>query len=376
MKKNNKNDGICENIQTKCVMDQSHKIGNAFGKEVVDISRKKVFRRSFLKKAVCSLALGVPMLSRSIQAKEESLSRFRLGDTFALDENNVRFYSRQIKEPMKIMILADTHLFMDDQRGEPFTSFSCRMAKAYNHTKHYLTKASTDPSTSFVKSLEYAKNSKKYDAVTLLGDIVSFPSEAGIEWASQKLKESGLPWYYISGNHDWHYEGMPGTEKDLRAEWTKKRLSPLYQGNNPLGYAVDVKGIRLVMLDDSIYEILPEQLAFFKKQVAEGVPMILMMHIPMYAPGRSVGFGCGHPEWSETTDKNWKVERRPHWPVNGHSAVTMEFYKTVFNAPNLLGIFAGHVHRQYLDVINGKPQFVVPTNSNQGFMTAEFIPVK
>lgn len=372
MKKNN----IKGSSPKKCVMGQIQKLMNDSQTEGSVALPKKLIRRSFLQRTACTLAFGVPMLSQPIKAEEETLSPFKLRDTFALDENNVRFYSCKIKERMKIMILADTHLFMDDKRGEPYTSFSGRMAKAYNHTRHYLTNAPTDPATSFEKSLEYAKMSKQYDAVALLGDIVSFPTEAGIEWVNRKLKESSLPWYYISGNHDWHYEGKPGSEKDLRAEWTKKRLSPLYQGHNPLAYAVDVKGIRLVMIDDSIYEILPEQLEFFKKQAAEGVPMILMMHIPMYAPGRSVGFGCGHPGWSADTDKSWKIERRPRWPQNGHTAITMEFYKTVLNTANLLGIFTGHIHRQFLDVINGKPQFVVPTNSNQGFMTAEFIPMQ
>ncbi len=296
-------------------------------------------------------------------------------DSFMVEGQHVIFYSAKIKKKTNVMVLADTHLFMDDQRGEPFKSYSDRMSKAYNHTKHFQTNEPTNPAECFVNTLEFAKQKDHCDAIALLGDIFSFPSERGVEWASQKLNACGLPWFYISGNHDWHYEGMTGSEKNLRAEWTKKRLSPMYQGRNTLAYSVDLPGVRLVMIDDSTCEILPEQLDFFKKQILENVPMVLMMHIPLYAPNRSLGFGCAHPRWNAKNDKNWKIERREHWPEKGHSAVTMEFYHDVFTAPNLLGVFAGHLHVPAFDSINGKPQFVVPANYSQNYMIAEFVPL-
>ncbi|MDO5580623.1 MAG: metallophosphoesterase [Planctomycetia bacterium] len=341
-------------------------------------------RRKFLQGTICSSALaltGMESAARSNQIASDatpSAEKDSLGtksfNAFELDENRVRFYSDKIKKKTNILILSDTHLFMDDKRGESYRSFSARMAKAYNKTSHYRTRKQTNPCESFAGTLDYAAKSKTFDAIVVLGDLVSFPSEAGIDWACKKLNSCGVPWYYISGNHDWHYEGMPGSEKELRTEWTQKRLSPLYQGHDPMAYSVDLPGVRLILIDDSIYEILPEQLDFFKRQVREGVPMILMMHIPLYAPGRSVGFGCGHPDWNADHDLNWKIERRPQWPKNGHSDITMEFYRTVFTASNLAGIFTGHTHKQTLDVVNGKPQFAVTANAQGGFMTAEFLP--
>ncbi len=370
--------------QPKKLRQSENQINRNGSKKMSAVSRRQMICASFAAGAGIWAASGSRSeAASSIQTASNSKSA-SLGDngrsdhcfdTFSYDGEKVCFYSSKIKKRTRIMILSDTHLFMDDLRGEPFRQFSGRMSNAYNHTEHFKTKRPTDPRESFEKSLLLAKKSGDINAIAILGDLVSFPTEAGIEWACRKLNECGLPWFYISGNHDWHYEGMTGSEKDLRAQWIQKRLLPLYQGRDPLACYADLPGVRLVMIDDSIYEILPEQLEFFKQRVDDGVPMVLMMHIPLFAPGRSVGFGCGHPDWNAETDRNWKIERRERWPEKGHSAVTMEFYRSVFTAPNLLGVFAGHIHRASLDVINGKPQFVVPGNFNQAFMTADFLPV-
>ncbi len=293
--------------------------------------------------------------------------------SFAVDANHVRFFSSAVRVPLKIMVIGDTHLFLDDARGEPFTSYSGRMAKAYNKTKHFKTGGPTHPQESFEKALAFAKESRVH-LLALVGDVFSFPSEAAIDWAYARLKTAGVPYLYIAGNHDWHYEGMEGSETALRTEWTAKRLKTLYQGQHPLMAVCEINGVRFVAIDDSTYEILPEQLAFFRDQVASGLPLVLLMHIPLYAPGRDVGFGCGHPEWGAKRDKNWEIERRPKWPEAGHTPVTRAFRREVFAAPNLLGIVAGHTHQQSLDCINGVPQFVTEANANGAFLSAEFLP--
>ena len=135
----------------------------------------------------------------------------------------------------------------------------------------------------------------------------------------------------------------------------------------------EINGIRFVTLDNSVYEILPEQLTFFREQVKTGKPLILFVHIPLYAPGRSMGFGCGNPKWGWEADKSFELERRPKWPKTGHTTTTMDFHKEVFAATNLLGIFAGHTHKQSLDVVNGIPQFVTVANAMGGFMEIDFL---
>ena len=329
-------------------------------------------RRGFLKAACGAAALPLSGCAHRQPLKASPVPR-TVG-SFALDGNRARFCSAALREKVKVVAIGDTHLHQDDARGEPFRAYSGRMAKAYDQTKHVQTGATTTPQESFERALAMAKE-RRVDLLALAGDIFSFPSEAAIEWARARLEASGVPYLYVSGNHDWHYEGLPGAEAALRAEWAERRLKPLYQGRPPLMAAADVKGVRFVAIDDSTYEILPEQLAFFREQVASGKPLALVMHIPLYAPGRDVGFGCGHPAWGAARDRNWEIERRPRWPEAGHTATTLAFRREVFASPNLLGVFAGHTHQQTLDCIGGTPQFVVSANAGIGFLEAEFLPL-
>jgi len=293
---------------------------------------------------------------------------------FTVDGPRVRFRRQDVAERLRVTVVGDTHLFRDDARGEPFQTYSRRMAGAYNQTQHVHKGETTHPQQGFEEVLRQAPDDDS-DLFVMVGDIVSFPSEAAVEWVQQRVEAAGIPFIYVAGNHDWHYEGMPGSSADLRATWTGQRLAPLYQGNDPLMAAYDVKGVRFVAIDDSIYGILPEQLAFFREQVAGGLPLVLLMHIPLYAPGRGISFGCGHPQWGADTDRNWQIERRPRWPATGHSATTFAFHREVFGAANMLGVFAGHIHHQSLDCVNGVPQFVAHANACGGYLTAEFLPL-
>lgn len=295
--------------------------------------------------------------------------------SFSLNRTKLRIFHPSVKKRLRVMVIADTHSSRDDVRGEPFRKYSARMAKAYQRNRHFLTGKTMSCEESFEHTVALTKKNK-VDLLLLAGDILSFPSEAGVEWVREVLKKAGLPFLYTAGNHDWHYEGTEGPLADLRTEWIRKRLLPLYQGENPLAHAREVNGVRFLAIDNSTYEILPEQLAFFRSEAARGKPMVLMVHIPLYMPGRSVGFGCGHPKWGAASDRNHQLERRPKWPANGHSETTMAFHREVVGNSNLLAIFAGHLHTASVDVHGHSPQFVAEANFRGGFLQVSIEPPK
>ena len=330
-------------------------------------------RRSFIHRTTLLGGIGLSPFSFGFSSNKNDLLQSNVYVT--MDQEKVSFYAEKIKENIKVVHIADTHLFMDDDRGIPYTEFSNRMAKAYNQTTHFKTREKTTPMECFEKTLAYAKEVNA-DAITLVGDIFSFPSELAIEWVNSKLEATGIPYIYVAGNHDWHYEGMSGKLDTLRDTWIDNRLLSLYQGNNPLMAAYDIKGIRFLAIDNSTYEINDEQLAFFSEHAASGMPLVLLVHIPMYAPGKGISFGCGNPNWNAFTDRNYKLERRPRWPKDGHSKTTFNFYDEVFNSPNLLGIFTGHIHKNSIEIINGKPQIVSDDNASGGYLDIDFLNLK
>lgn len=213
-----------------------------------------------------------------------------------MDKNQVQIYTKAEIKPTRIFHITDTHLALEDEREIPFKTYSERMGNAYKINKHFETSEEITCVQSFERTLQKAKD-QKADFLALTGDIFSYPSEAAIEWAFQKLQETGIPFGYIAGNHDWHYEGMQGNSSQLRETWAIERLKSLYRGNQYLFGHYDINGVRMVFIDNSTYEIVPEQLEFFKEQISSGMPMILYMHIPLYMPGRSLGYGCANPQW-------------------------------------------------------------------------------
>lgn len=286
---------------------------------------------------------------------------------FATLGESLRFTVPSLKHSLRFMVVGDSHLTIDDARGEPFTQYSGRMAKAYLSALHFRTHKPIVSPQGFEFALAEARR-LKVDFLALVGDIVSFPTEAGVEYVMKRLSESGLNWMYVAGNHDWHYEGLPGTEIALRDEWTRRRLAPLYQGAHPLMASRVVKGVRFVFIDDSTYEILPEQLAFWRAEAAKGEPVALCMHIPLYMPGYGPReAGCGHPEWGAKVDPYWHIERRPQWPER-HTETTMAFREAVVSTPNLLGVFTGHIHRQMFAFDRGKVQCVTAANADGSYL--------
>ena len=263
---------------------------------------------------------------------------------------------------------------MSDEREEPFRQYSKRMASAYHRTKHFQTGKETNPEAAFKATVELAKQ-RGADVIALAGDILSYPSERGVEFLTEVLGASGIPYYYTCGNHDWHYEGMEGHRLKLRDEWRGKRLMPLFGDNNPAIYGVEIKGVRLVFVDSSTYDILPEQLEFMQREVKDGKPFIMMQHIPMYAPSRPFGYGIGHPDWGAATDNGYELERREQWPEEGHQPIDYEFYDLVTTAPNLLATFAGHVHTFGTDIINGRPHFTVGANFQAAYYEVLVMPM-
>lgn len=321
--------------------------------------------------SVSSLSLGIPQFLKASGNKEVDKAKNR--GSFSLDGNVLRFTHPEIREAFSVTMIADTHLFQDDSRGTPYLQFSGRMAKAYNETRHFQSGETINPKIGFEQALFKAQEEKS-SLIALVGDIFSFPSEAAIEWVYQKMEACGIPYLYTAGNHDWHYEGMEGTLDYLRDSWISNRLSKFYKGRNPMCQVLEIYGVKFVFLDNSTYEIKQQQLDFLRDSLMEEKPTVILVHIPLYAPGRSVWFGCGHPDWNAANDINYELERRPPWRENGHTEITREFYNAVFASHNIIGILAGHIHNQSVDIINGIPQIVTESNAEGGYLQVHFTP--
>ena len=307
-------------------------------------------RRDFLGGLAGALALGGCRSPHGAEPPSPAAPRDRRA--FAFDRDTAVIVHPSVRRTIRFSVITDSHFGFIDGRDDAWRGHARRMAQ-YSGAE---------------KDLDAAlERSRKWGAevVMLTGDMFSFPSYANIEFIGRKMKACGMKWVYIAGNHDWHFEGVKGTDNEQRAEWVR-RLTPLYQGADPLMSSFEVGGVRLVSIDDSTYQLLPSQVEFLRKELAAGGPTCLFLHIPLYLPTRPSLYTVGNPDWGEATDDIWMYENRQKWAKTGQVPESFALRDLAFGAPNMVGVFAGHDHQLQVGAENGVPQFVVPSNCRKG----------
>ena len=271
-----------------------------------------------------------------------------------------------LREKVRVWVAGDTHFGMYDERDAQYADNYRRMSwKPEGYPETVKTHKAA-----FEKMLADAKK-EKVDLLVLVGDIISFPTLANVEYVTGALKASGVDWMYVAGNHDWHFEGDTGSDLEQRDRWIPRRLKPFYpEGADPLMHSRVVKGVRFVAIDDSAYLIRREQVEFWKAEAAKGDPVALVMHVPMYVPGWGV-FTCGCPDWGAAKDPYWEIERREKWRAEGPTPESFEFREAVLSTPNLVGVFTGHFHVPMNAHIRGQNLFSVVSNGEGKFLDVQ-----
>jgi predicted MPP superfamily phosphohydrolase len=312
-------------------------------------------RRFFLKQtlAQCTGLLLAPPLAWSSPAANAKHVNACLLDAgkytvqHQWTDSTARIEVQGLRQGLKVLHLSDTHVTCSDDTDLPFKQYSARMDRAYQQTRHYQTGVSSVPIEYLRRLLQFAQG-EKVDFIVLTGDIVNNPSRTSVSAIVRELRNVNIPYAYVAGNHDWHYEGMTGTADQLRETWRKKHLRPLYPTDALSHYAAVRAGINFIAIDNSTYQVTEQQAAFFQAQMALGLPSVLLMHIPL-SLGSFRSLQCGHPNWGSQRDRNYKIERRQRWPETGNFKSTMGFVRQVAQSNNLVAILCGHIHSARVD---------------------------
>ena len=178
-----------------------------------------------------------------------------------------------MKETLRLRVIGDTHFNYFDERDKEYAGNYARMSSVSDKKVHLPAEV---PQSFFEFAVSTAKKDN-IDALLLVGDIMSFPTLANVEYAKKTLDACGVPWFYISGNHDWHFEGLEGSSASLRETWVKKRLAPLYhEGADPMMYSRVIKGVRIDGRKYSDFAVLCRKnetaKVWLKTLALEGIP--------------------------------------------------------------------------------------------------------
>ena len=284
-------------------------------------------------------------------------------------KTNVSIYMKGIEKPMKVLQITDSHISGEMPSDPQLAAYSKRMHNAYPMVKHFQSGEMVSPKDMFKELMKLAVD-EKVDLIVLTGDIVNYPGESGIEFVLNEIKKTSIPFIYTAGNHDWHYEGMPGNAMAQNREWTNKSLKPLYEGKNPAYSSTVINGINFIAIDNSTYQVDDEQLNFFMEQKKRKLPIVLMMHIPVDTKGT---WGMGNPDWGPETDQNYKVEARERWTSNLPS--TVKFKEEILNMKDIV-LLTGHHHENQIDIEGGVVQFITQAATGKAHRIFNFIPLE
>ena len=253
-----------------------------------------------------------------------------------------------LTQPLRILQVSDVHLSgcceEDSEKAKE---------KSKKKTAAFLKEAGGVSQEQRLKeALELAEG---YDALVFTGDIADSPSRANLELLESMLE--GRKYLYTFGNHDYYsYDSDSGCAED-RDRYLDDFLR--FLPCDPTMDSMQIGGVNLVALDDSLAQFSWLQLDFLKAEVKKGLPILLFLHLPIYSP-------TFVPKAYEWWDSSMCVgtpldvlaahgETDPKMPADEATQAMLELIRT---EPLIKAVFASHLHFADEAEVQGKPQFV------------------
>lgn len=179
------------------------------------------------------------------------------------------------------------------------------------------------------------------DALLMAGDCIDYYSADNAAYMREHLPVCGVEVLYAFGNH----EGGSYTEVIENPKASYPALAPVMMGT-PDFWVRDFGEFLVIGVDDSDQFVRPEQVEKMRGQIARGLPILLLMHIPMKTPAIE-----------PSVMKKWGTTFMIGTDEDPDS--TKEFCELVKSAENVAAVFAGHIHYAHTgEFADGRMQYV------------------
>jgi 3',5'-cyclic AMP phosphodiesterase CpdA len=254
----------------------------------------------------------------------------------------------ELVQPIRILQVSDCHLSgcceEDSEKAK---------AKSKKKTAEFLKE--TGGVTQEQRLKEALDLSAEYDALVFTGDITDSPSRANLELLASMLE--GRRYLYTFGNHDYYTYDSDSGNADDRERFLDDFLR--FLPCDPTMDSLQVGGVNLVALDDSLAQFSALQLEFLKAEAAKGLPILLFLHLPLYSPT----FVPQAYEWWDSsmcvgTPADVLAAHGETDPKMRADEATQAMLELIRTEPLIKAVFASHLHFADEAEVLGKPQFV------------------
>lgn len=250
------------------------------------------------------------------------------------------------ERPFSALLLADTHLTRCDARDDERRNAlaAVRRQGEFRDAKRNLDEA-----------LVYAR-ATGIDFMLHAGDLIDFTSAANFDAAAALFAEHDF--FICAGNHEFsQYVGEAEEDEAYKAQ-SFAAVQGVYPNDLVFASRI-VQGVNFVAVDNVYYRFTVSQLALMEREVAKGLPIVLLCHVPLYTPGlyaavmaRTNGVCSYQSGVPDALVDTWRKER--DWPEAERwrdrrvqqraDAPTLEFLDYLKAQPLLKAVLCGHTH--------------------------------
>jgi len=202
-----------------------------------------------------------------------------------------------------------------------------------NRSKYHYT-----PIQAFDEIIAYVNN-EVGDALLITGDLFEGGDRMNnVDFLQSRMAACNKEFLYVVGNHEAGSFHIP------------EGLASFMPGNG-FYWVKDYGDLLVVGLDDNKRSLLPEQIAFLKEQTARNIPILLIMHIPIYADSCDKAI---RRLWGDTGHEQYTIG------LDNTPEETMEFIEYLKqDGNNIIAIAAGHAHLSCVgEFAPGRLQFI------------------
>ena len=285
-------------------------------------------RRNFLKS---SLSVGALAAVSQLPALADDPASFPKRGRFERMNVNYVHVDAGATEPFSVLHISDTHLtvaYPDEDKWKQQLK-----ARSTDNFGGYQEEALRE-------SVAWAK--KHCDYLVHTGDVMDWHSRKNLDLVKKYLGERA---FGAIGNHEYtlyHYLTKQAGSHDSVPE-IRKVLAKYY----PFKIAFDtqvINGVNFISLDDSLGRVTPEQVRLFKAEVAKGLPIILLKHVPFYTDHI---WTATNKYWGPESGRYRSTavpERRNDAKTQRTDPTTRDFIAYLKTVKELKAILAGHEH--------------------------------
>ena len=179
-----------------------------------------------------------------------------------------------VEKPFTFLQTTDTHLCAtDDRDSRQRQEFARARGRDFSHAEE---------NAAFIR--QYVKETGY--PIVHTGDMMDFITPANLRLCQQLVRDTDM--MLVAGNHEqaWCVNNVFCPEdyaQDLKGrDETFARIQPYFE-NDIRFFCHEIGGVNFVGIDDGNYQISRTQLEALQAVVSQGKPILLFMHIPLYA---------------------------------------------------------------------------------------------